>query len=130
MATLPDADQDLTSSPLFSPLELLGWSEFFADQVQPGEADLIPRRVASVHRARIEAIDVTGPVGLELPANTNTADFAVGDWVLADPLTDMLMSRLDRKSVFQRRTEGGAWPATCCRQRRHPVDRDLVQRRF
>ncbi|AVC46439.1 UNVERIFIED_ORG: ribosome biogenesis GTPase [Rhizobium sophorae] len=107
MAALTNVEQDLTSSQLSSPLELLGWSEFFADQVQPSEADLIPRRVASVHRARIEAIDVTGPVGLEFPSNTNTGDYAVGDWVLADPLTDMLIRRLDRKSVFQRRQEGG-----------------------
>ncbi len=107
MAALPNAEQDLTSSHFSSPLELLGWTEFFSDQVQPSEAHLIPRRIASVHRARIEAIDVNGPVGLKLPANTNTADYAVGDWVLADPLTGMLISRLDRKSVFQRRPEGG-----------------------
>ncbi len=88
-----------------SSLDELGWSPFFADQVGPDEADLVPRRIASVHRARIEAIDVRGPVGLELPGNSNTADFAVGDWVLADPLTDMLVTRLDRKSVFQRRPE-------------------------
>jgi len=68
---------------------------------------LIPRRIASVHRARIEAIDVTGPVGLEFPSNTSTGDYAVGDWALADPLTDMLIRRLGRKSVFQRRPEGG-----------------------
>ncbi|WP_082520031.1 ribosome small subunit-dependent GTPase A [Rhizobium sp. Root1220] len=97
----------MTSSTPLSPLELLGWSDFFADQVKPSEADLVPRRVASVHRARIDAIDVTGPLALELPANTNTADFAVGDWVLADPLTGMLVSRLERKTVFQRRLEGG-----------------------
>ncbi|MDR9805571.1 ribosome small subunit-dependent GTPase A [Rhizobium hidalgonense] len=107
MAALPNAEQDLTISHLSSSLDLLGWSEFFADQVQPSEADLIPRRIASVHRARIEAIDVTGPVGLELQANINTGDYAVGDWVLADPLTDMVVRRLDRKSVFQRRPEGG-----------------------
>ncbi|MBY5753863.1 ribosome small subunit-dependent GTPase A [Rhizobium leguminosarum] len=107
MAALLKVEQDLTSSQLSSPLELLGWSEFFADQVQPSEADLIPRRIASVHRARIEAIDVTGPVGLEFPSNTSTGDYAVGDWVLADALTDMLIRRLDRKSVFQRRPEGG-----------------------
>nr|WP_245456720.1 ribosome small subunit-dependent GTPase A [Rhizobium hidalgonense] len=68
---------------------------------------MIPRRIASVHRARIETIDVTGPVGLELQANINTGDYAVGDWVLADPLTDTVVRRLDRKSVFQRRPEGG-----------------------
>jgi len=88
-------------------LELLGWSAFFADQVEPAEADLVPRRVASVHRARIEAMGDTGSVRLELPANANTADFAVGDWVLADPLSDMLVRRLDRKTVFKRRPEVG-----------------------
>ncbi|MDR9760131.1 ribosome small subunit-dependent GTPase A [Rhizobium redzepovicii] len=97
----------MNNSHLHSTLELLGWSDFFADQVQPTEAELLPRRVASVHRARIEAIDVTGPVKLELPANANTADYAVGDWVLADPRSGMLVNRLDRKTVFQRRSEGG-----------------------
>jgi ribosome biogenesis GTPase len=86
---------------------MLGWSAFFADQVTPSETDLHPTRVASVHRARIEGIGVTGPVKLELPANSNTADFAVGDWVLADPRSDMLVRRLDRKTVFQRRPELG-----------------------
>lgn len=86
-------------------LKQLGWSPFFANQVGPEEAGLAPRRIASVHRARLEAIDGTGPVGLELPGNSNSADFAVGDWVLADPLSDMLVTRLDRKSVFQRRPE-------------------------
>jgi ribosome biogenesis GTPase len=102
-----NAKQNLTNSCLHSPLELLGWSDFFADQVKPTEADLVPRRVASVHRARIEAIGVTGPVRLELPANANTADFAVGDWVLANPRSDMLVSRLDRKTLFRRRPEVG-----------------------
>lgn len=67
----------------------------------------MPRRVTSVHRARIETIGVHGPVKLELPASANTADYAVGDWVLADPQTDMLVSRLDRKTVFRRRPEVG-----------------------
>lgn len=88
-----------------SSLERLGWSEFFAAQVEPGEAHLAPRRIASVHRARLEAIDAGGPAGLELSANANTADFAVGDWVLADPMTDLLVRRLDRKTVLQRHSE-------------------------
>nr|WP_234900462.1 ribosome small subunit-dependent GTPase A [Rhizobium skierniewicense] len=86
---------------------MLGWSDFFADQVKPGETHLVPARVASVHRARIDAINVEGPLDLELPPNSNTADFAVGDWVLADPLTGILTVRLERKTVFQRRLEGG-----------------------
>ncbi len=75
----------LTGSLAPSSLELLGWSDFFADQVEPSETELLPRRIASVHRARVDAIDVNGPVDLELPPNANTAEFAVGDWVLADP---------------------------------------------
>lgn len=88
-------------------MELLGWSDFFADQISPSESELIPSRIASVHRARIEAIGISGPARLDLPANANTADFAVGDWVLADPRSDMLVRRLDRKTVFMRRPEVG-----------------------
>lgn len=102
-----NAKRNLTNSPLYSALELLGWSDFFADQVKSTEADLVPTRIASVHRARIEAIGVAGPVKLELPAGANTADFAVGDWVLADPQSDMFVRQLDRKSLFQRRPEVG-----------------------
>ena len=102
-----NATQNLTTARLHTALELLGWSDFFADQVKPTEADLAPVRVASVHRARIEAIGVAGPVRLDLPANASTADFAVGDWGLADPRSDTLVRRLDRKTVFMRRPEVG-----------------------
>jgi len=87
-------------------LELLGWSEFFAAQIGEDDADLAPRRISSVHRARLEAIDVSGPVELDLHPNANTAEFAVGDWVLADPWTGMFIRRLERKTLLQRRTEG------------------------
>lgn len=62
---------------------------------------MVPRRISSVHRSRVDAIDVAGPAELELPANSNTADFAVGDWILADPLTGMFVARLTRKSLFK-----------------------------
>ncbi|MGC4409864.1 ribosome small subunit-dependent GTPase A [Rhizobium rosettiformans] len=87
-------------------LARLGFNAFFAEQVTAEESDLIVRRISSVHRDRLEAIDSTGPVEIELPPNSNTADFAVGDWVLAAPYTGLLVRRLDRQSVFQRRTEG------------------------
>ncbi|MGV1754300.1 ribosome small subunit-dependent GTPase A [Agrobacterium sp. CG674] len=104
---LDNKDHDLAlSNPPLS-LDTLGWSDFFADQVKPDEMDLIPARIASVHRARIEAVNVNGQVELDLPPNSNTADFAVGDWVLTDPATGMFVLRLQRKSVFQRRLEGG-----------------------
>jgi ribosome biogenesis GTPase len=88
----------------------LGWSDFFADQILPEEANALPVRVAAVHRTRIMAISRIGPIRLVLPARTNTGDFAVGDWGLADPQTHLLQRRLARKTVLQRRTEGNPTP--------------------
>lgn len=87
-------------------LERLGFSAFFTDQVTEEEADLLVRRISSVHRDRLDAIDGSGPVAIELPPNSNTADYAVGDWVLASPHTGLVVRRLDRQTVLQRRTEG------------------------
>lgn len=88
----------------------LGWSDFYVGQVTPEEAALAPMRIATVHRARMSAETGTGPVRLMLPPLTNTGDFAVGDWVLVDPDTGYLVRRLDRSTLLQRRTEGGAAP--------------------
>lgn len=87
-------------------LAAIGWTDFFADQLTPEDAELAPRRVASVHRARIDVIDADGLRDLVLPHKSSTADFAVGDWVLADAATNAFVRRLERRTVFQRRTEG------------------------
>jgi ribosome biogenesis GTPase len=87
-------------------LPVLGWSEFFQEQVEPGEAGLEPMRIATVHRARLTAISQSGPVKLVLPVHANTGDYAVGDWVLADPETHLLQRRLNRRTVLARRTDG------------------------
>ena len=88
-------------------LAALGWSSFFADQLEPGEAELSPRRIAAVHRSRLTALSTDGPVEVRLPVRATTGDFAVGDWVLADPLTQQLHRRLERKSVLERRSAVG-----------------------
>lgn len=88
----------------------LGWSEFFAAQCTQDEADLVPARIATVHRARMSAVGAAGPVRLVLPVHTNTGDFAVGDWVLVEPDTLTLRRRLERRTVLARRTEGGKVP--------------------
>jgi len=88
----------------------LGWGPFLAEQVTADEAALQPMRVATVHRARMTAETGTGPVRLILPSQANTAAYAVGDWVLVDPDTHHLIRRLDRKTLLQRRTEGGGPP--------------------
>lgn len=84
----------------------MGWSDFFADQLEPDERDLVPVRISGVHRTRLGAISQIGPVELALAHQASTADFAVGDWVVVDPHTNLIIRRLDRKTVLQRRIEG------------------------
>ncbi len=88
----------------------LGWSAFFADQITPDDAGLEQMRIATVHRARMSAIAQSGPVKLVLPHQISTADYAVGDWVLAEAESKLLVRRLDRQTLLQRRTEGGRMP--------------------
>ncbi|BDA86926.1 putative ribosome biogenesis GTPase RsgA [Aureimonas sp. SA4125] len=89
---------------------ILGWSEFFEAQLGPEDADLVPRRIANVHRARLTALSPGGTVRLVLPPHANTGDYAVGDWVLVDPGTQMLRRRLDRRTVLERRIGGAGEP--------------------
>ncbi|KKC41505.1 GTPase RsgA [Devosia epidermidihirudinis] len=86
----------------------LGWSAFFSDQVAADEADLVPVRITSVHRARLSGMTAAGPVELTLPPHTVTGDYAVGDWVLADPEMWLLRRLLDRKTVLARRVGDGS----------------------
>lgn len=88
-------------------LAALGWSAYFDNQLQPDEAELARMRIATVHRARLTAESELGSVRLSLPAQASTKDFAVGDWVLVGPETSMLIRRLDRRTLLQRKTEGG-----------------------
>ncbi|WP_233494868.1 ribosome small subunit-dependent GTPase A [Ruegeria sp. A3M17] len=91
-----------------SPLSLvdLGWSQFFGNQLGADETGLARMRIATVHRSRMTAVSAIGPVKLNLPAQTTTADFAVGDWILADPATHIVLRRLERRTLLQRWTEG------------------------
>ena len=83
----------------------LGWSPFFADQIELDERELVPRRISEVHRARLVAM-ASEDVVLALPPKASTGDYAVGDWVLAEPGTDLVRRRLERKTVLQRNSEG------------------------
>ena len=96
-----------SSDPVSLSLSDLGWSEFFDDQLAADEAGLAPMRIATVHRSRLTAESQGGSARLTLAANVKTTDFAVGDWVLVEPDTHMLVRRLDRQALLQRRTEGG-----------------------
>ena len=87
-------------------LEGLGWSRFFDDQLAADEPGLTHARIDAVHRSRLTALTQAGQVDIVLPPHGDTSDYAVGDWVLADPLTHLLHRRLDRKTLLQRRGEG------------------------
>ena len=96
------------SAPSSASLTALGWSSHFADQLGPADrAGLAPMRIATVGRTKLTAESEAGPVRLFLPGRTLTTDFAVGDWVMVDPATQMLARRLERQSLLQRRTATG-----------------------
>ncbi len=106
---LADADLRTLASVTDRPpasLQSLGWSRFFGDQLTADEAELSPSRIDAVHRGRLTALSTAGQIDIVLPARADTGDYAVGDWVLADPLTHLLHRRLDRKALLQRAGEG------------------------
>ncbi|OCX62328.1 ribosome small subunit-dependent GTPase A [Thioclava sp. SK-1] len=84
----------------------LGWSTHFADQLTADDAGAEPMRIASVHRAKMRAQSSERQIALSLSVRVNTSDYAVGDWVLVEPGTGLLLRRLDRQSLLQRRTQG------------------------
>jgi ribosome biogenesis GTPase len=98
------------SSALDASLALLSWSPFFAAQLTPDDDMFIPARISSVHRDRLSALTATGPISLTLAARARTSDYAVGDWVMADPQSGKVARRLERQALLQRRVEGKAIP--------------------
>ncbi len=88
-------------------LQDLGWRPFFQSQVDPDLA-LVPARVLSVHRGRIVAMTVGGEQSVDLGARAAGLGITVGDWVLLDSESPAVVERLDRQSMFQRRSAGTA----------------------
>lgn len=86
----------------------LGWSSFFGDQVSAAEAGLVPVRIANIHRARISGHSAHGPIELALPAKGLSRDYAVGDFVLAEPGDFLVYRRLARTSLLERRMSDGS----------------------
>lgn len=80
----------------------LGWSNWFAAQITDDDADLVPLRVAEVHRTRMHAIGANGPVDIVVP-HQGFPPCAVGDWLLVnDAFT--VQRLLDRASLLDRLT--------------------------
>lgn len=74
--------------------------------MEPAERELAAVRIAEVHRSRLSVAYPQGPVTLDVSRRTVTSQFAVGDWVLTEPRTHVLIRRLERRTLLQRRTEG------------------------
>ncbi|RYF12310.1 MAG: GTPase RsgA, partial [Oxalobacteraceae bacterium] len=90
----------------FERLRPLGWQAFFEEQLSNADLALSPMRIDAVHRGRLTALSDEGQSKIELPPRSDTADYAVGDWVLVDPTTGVLSRRLDRKALLERPAEG------------------------
>lgn len=90
----------------FDRLRPLGWQSFFQDQLTEADLVLSPLRIDAVHRGRLTALSDQGQLQVELPPRSDTADYAVGDWILAHPVTGMLSRRLERKALLQRNGDG------------------------
>ena len=102
---------ELTENQIITPdQDSQGWSAFFADQLNADDAPFAPMRIATVHRSRLTANFGAHPVRLNLAVHAKTTDFAVGDWVLADPETHILHRRLTPKTLLERRVEGSHTP--------------------
>lgn len=81
---------------------ILGWQQYFAQQVSANEAaQLPPVRIIEVHRS---GLDILGD-GIEdtIPPR---ADAVVGDWLLLDRAHPEDSRILDRKSLVKRRAAG------------------------
>lgn len=84
----------------------LGWNSFFEEQLVDAEGELWRLRIDTIHRGRLTGLSGHGQFEIDLPMHTSTADYAVGDWVLADPRTMLLHRRLNRTTLLKRAGEG------------------------
>lgn len=93
-----------------SGLAELGWTSFFASQLEPGELErAFAVRVMAVHRGILhvagEFIDEAIPSRLD-GAQSEDEHPTVGDWLLIDQHTHRPLRVLERTSLFQRRAPG------------------------
>jgi ribosome biogenesis GTPase len=98
-------------------LAALGWNpRLDAAFAAIGRTDLVPARVAAVHRGRLDL--ATGgeplsgaPSGRLIHAAATAADLpAVGDWVAADPASGVVHALLPRRGGIARAAAGRAEP--------------------
>ena len=80
----------------------LGWSPHFDAQRTPEMIDLVPARVTEIQRDRLRTLSETGSA--ELQTQSETGEFAVGDWVMTDGT--WALHRLQPHTEIKRRAPG------------------------
>jgi ribosome biogenesis GTPase / thiamine phosphate phosphatase len=95
-------------------LAALGWTPRLETAfLALGRPDLIPARVAAVHRGRLELLGAAGPLqgapsGRMTHAAASAAELpATGDWVAADPDSGVVHALLPRQGGIARAAGGG-----------------------
>ena len=89
----------------------LGWTPFFAAQLDTDDANLCPVRVMAVHRGKLA---VAGADSEQLispfiaPTRGEDAHATVGDWLLIDDATSQISRILHRANLFRRQTPGNS----------------------
>ena len=63
-------------------------------------------RVMHVHRGRVEVAGADGRLMIDISGAARELGVTVGDWVLVDPDGPFVRARLDRQSLFRRRSAG------------------------
>jgi ribosome biogenesis GTPase len=90
-----------------SELYELGWRPFFQSQLAAETDDeLLPARVAAVHRDRLEVLTAPGQTRSLTAGVADTGELAVGDWLLLDADGQRVLRVLDRIGAFKRRSAG------------------------
>ncbi|MEM5583205.1 ribosome small subunit-dependent GTPase A [Roseibium sp. AS2] len=98
----PSADKPEGPGQLSSPLQMLGWQSFFAQQISSDElAATPPVRVVEVHRNALHVIGAD--IDEAIPPRL---DATVGDWILLDREHPAASRVLERKSLLKRRAPG------------------------
>ncbi len=88
-------------------LKDLGWSAEFLRQLDIDEIGrLVPARISTVHRDRLDALAEAGAMTLTLPPGMSAGEIAVGDWVVVHPEEARLARVLDRRSLLHRKAAG------------------------
>ncbi len=92
-----------------SRLVALGWRASHSQQVSVEElSSLLPARVTSVHRDRLDVLGEEGELSIRVPAVDGrlSESIAVGDWLLIDQTTARVERRLEPFSCLQRVAAG------------------------